>query len=221
MKKTPGDHLLSVVKAGLAAVPTVGGPISVLIGEYVPSSTQRHIESAVNMLEHKVVILESRIDVLAVDKDEFSDVFKSAYLEIVRTHQKEKHDVATSLVMNLLLKEGDKAKLEFQEVDHFARSLEVLSVGAIAALARAVDLVRETRKDPLRANVRFSFGELSQRLPDIDVDLLMGLVGELNAVNLLHSLAPPRARMANYANYPMEVTRLGARFVEYVLRLVV
>jgi hypothetical protein len=44
MKKTAGDHALAVIKAGLNAVPVVGGSIASLIGDYIPTATQKTIE---------------------------------------------------------------------------------------------------------------------------------------------------------------------------------
>ena len=53
-KKTKSDHALAVVKAGISAVPFVGGSIASLIGDYVPSATQRSIEIAIEILKQKV-----------------------------------------------------------------------------------------------------------------------------------------------------------------------
>ena len=55
-------------------------------------------------------------------------------------------------------------------------------------------------------------------MPQTDPDLLMGLVGELNAQNLVHALGSPAMRDPEYGNYPIEVTPMGARFVERILR---
>jgi hypothetical protein len=47
--------------------------------------------------------------------------------------------------------------------------------------------------------------------------LLMGLIGELNSVNLVHILATPTVRTPNYGNYALELTPLGIRFIQHVL----
>jgi hypothetical protein len=54
-------------------------------------------------------------------------------------------------------------------------------------------------------------------MPQISPHLLMGLVSELNAMNLVHIPGPPAIRTANYANYPVELTPLGTRFVTRLL----
>jgi hypothetical protein len=75
IRKSASDHILAVVKAGINAVPLVGGPLASLIGDYVPTSTQRAVEKTVELLGEQLSSLEGRIDVEQVDKEEFSELF--------------------------------------------------------------------------------------------------------------------------------------------------
>jgi hypothetical protein len=68
-----------VREAGLNAVPVVGGPLASLVSDYVPTSTQRNVEKTVELLGEMLSSLEGRIDVELVDKEEFSELFKSCY----------------------------------------------------------------------------------------------------------------------------------------------
>jgi hypothetical protein len=61
------------------------------------------------------------------------------------------------------------------------------------------------------------FEQLQLALPDFSASLLMGLIGELDAFNLIHRAGVPGIRTADYGNYSLEVTPLGARFVKYLL----
>ena len=45
----------------------------------------------------------------------------------------------------------------------------------------------------------------------------MGLVRELDSLNLFHLLGVPTVRDGGYANYRVEVTSLGLRFVLHLL----
>ena len=54
MEKTSSDHVLAVVKAGIELVPLVGGSIASLIDDYVPTSTQRNIERAIDELRNEL-----------------------------------------------------------------------------------------------------------------------------------------------------------------------
>ncbi len=81
---SPRDHALAVIKAALNLIPSVGGALASLIGDYVPTSTQRSIDKTMTLLGEKLTSLEGRIDVDAVNKEDFSELFKSCYLVVVR-----------------------------------------------------------------------------------------------------------------------------------------
>jgi hypothetical protein len=180
-KKAKSDHALAIIKARISAVPGIGGPIASLIGDYVRSATQRSIETALELLKQKLEMFHDRIDVESVNKDEFAELFKSCYLSIVRTHQKTRLNAAANLIANILLRNGDPDKLYYTELDHFARCLETLSIGAIETLGHVVAIAKKVKPDDYRVQpVRFNFEDLKKRMPDTDSFLAMGLVGELN-----------------------------------------
>jgi hypothetical protein len=47
----------------------------------------------------------------------------------------------------------------------------------------------------------------------MNVELVMGLVGELNSMNLLHMTGAPTVTTEDYGNYPVKLTPLGTKFV--------
>lgn len=204
MARKASDHALALIKAVVNAVPIVGGPIASLIGDYVPFSTQRATEKAVEFLAEKLHALEGRIDVDAVDKDEFSELFKSCYLVIVHTHREEKLRAAAALIANLLLAPGDPAKIPYEEADHLVRCLDALSIGAIWVLGAV-------RKNSTSGGSEFS--QLARHFPDMDTSLLMSLVSELRSLNLLR-VQEPSISLADFANYRIELTPIGRRFIE-------
>jgi len=209
------DHVLILIKAGLNAVPVVGGSIASLIGDYVPLSTQRSIEKTTELLKQKLTALEGRIDTEAVNKDEFSDLFKSCYLVVVRTTQEEKLRAASRILANLLLKPGDPEKLSYTELDHFVHCLDGLSIGAIVTLAAVDRLAVKGKVQPDNdGHQTIAFKELSEKLKELQPALLLGLVGELNGFNLLHIHGRPAIPTSQYGNYPISLTPLGKRFVE-------
>ena len=209
------DHALVVIKAGLNLVPSIGGAIASLIGDYMPLSTQRSIEKTTELLREKLTMLEGRLDVNIVDKDEFSELFKSCYLVIVRTTQEAKVRAAAALLANLLLKPGDPDKVSYAELDHLVRCLDSLSVGAIMALGAANRLVVDQKVSADgEGNYNINFEYLHAKFATMESFLLMGLIGELNAFNLLRIVGRPAIVTTRYGNYPLQLTPLGQRFVE-------
>ena len=218
MHKPASEHALAVIKAGLNAVPVVGGSIASLIGDYIPTATQRNVQETLESLRRRIEFLGNRIDVEVINREEFAEVFKSAYLVIVRTHQSAKLRAAVLLVSNVLLREGDPEKLSYTEIDHYVRCLDLLSVGGIQTLAHAVRLAEEREPNVLAdRSVRINFEDLQACQPAIAPSLLMGLVGELDTLNLVHRAGVPDIRSPNYGNYPLEVTPLGGRFAKHLL----
>ena len=220
MAKTKGEHALFVVKAGIAAVPIVGGSIASLISDYVPTATQRSVDKAMTMLRDELENLGDRIDTETIDKDEFSELFKSSYLAIVRTHQEDKLRAAVNIIANVLLRDGDAEKLPYAELDHFSRCLDYLSGGALKTLAHVRKIVGEMGGFPSlsASSNQIDFERLKTSSGAEDPDLLMGLVGELHAMNLVHLQGTPTIATPQYSNYSFRVTQLGRRFVDYLLR---
>ena len=216
--KTKSDHTLAIFKAGVSAVPVVGGSIASLIGDYIPSATQKSINRAIELLEKKLKELEGRLDPLGVNKDEFAELFKSSYLSIVRSHNDNKLRAATNLIANILLKEGDAEKLLYTELDHFARCVENLSSGAIEVLSVAVKMAEKERKVVLEVSgFQIKFSKLKGMFLDMTPSLLMGLIGELDSANLLHRKGTPTITAGDYSSYAIELTVLGVRFVKHIL----
>lgn len=216
MQKTTGDHAIAVVKAGLSALPIVGGPLASLLGDYLPTHTQVALERLLEELATRLRRVEDRLDLESVNKDELAELFKSCYLLTIRTHQEEKLKGAAGLLVNLLLRPGDPARLSYEELDHFARCLDMLSIGALRVLIVA-SAFAESHGRPGSDSARFNFEDLHRKLPGTSSDLLMGLVGELSALNLLHLAGVPGIRTGNYGNYPIELTGLGLGLVRHVI----
>jgi len=178
MAKSKTDHAVAFIKAGISGIPLLGGPISSLIGDYLPSAVKRSISTAIEHFSRRLEELAERIDIESLNKDEFSELFVSCYLVIVRTRQEEKLRAASELLVNLLLRKGDPAKLSYTEIDHFVRCLDFLSIGSIKLLGLAYDFGRKNfPKDFSLKPVRFNFSDLPKLMDGEDVFLLMGLVG--------------------------------------------
>jgi hypothetical protein len=110
-------------------------------------------------------------------------LFKSCSRIMERTHRDEKLRAAANILANLLLKQGDLAKVSYDELDHLIRCVDALSIGAITVLG-AIREVSGTH--PLGPNVdAIQFGQLRARLPMMNADLLRSLVSELQAFHLV------------------------------------
>jgi hypothetical protein len=210
MTHSAKDHALAIIKAGINLVPIVGGPIASLIGDYVPTSTQAAIEHSTELLAQKLDTLKDRIDVEALNKDDFSELFKSCYLVIARTNREEKLQAAAAILANLLLRPDDPKKSSYEELDHLIRCIDALSIGAIAVLGAARTTAANSGQGTQRS---FQFGQLRTSFPEFEPSLLMSLVSELRALNLVR-IQEGGIRMPDYGDLLVEVTPIGLRLVE-------
>jgi hypothetical protein len=214
MNKSSSDHALAAVKAALSLVPIVGGSVASLIGDYIPMSTQRSLEVAVGELEVELRRLGDRVDAEAIDREQFADLFKTCYLVLIRTHHDAKRKAAVRLIANALLVDGDTAKLTHTESDYFASCLDSLSSGALEVLGHALRIRVDRGLTDRDHNQRIALDDLHHRLPQTEPSLLLGLVGELSMLNLLHLAGVPQVRVQGnlYGNYPIEFTAIGTKF---------
>jgi len=204
------EHGMAVLKAALNLFPG-GGAIASLLSDYLPSSSQRNMARSVELLQDKLADLGDRIDVHAVNKDEFAELFRSCSAVFSRTHHEEKLRAAANLLANLLLAPDDPKKSSYQELDHLVRCVDALSIGAITTLGAAKHVAL---KNPLGGQQgHFNFEQLQAALMPIDAGLLMGLVSELRSMNLIH-VQEPGIRTPDYGNYLLELTSIGRRFAE-------
>jgi hypothetical protein len=182
--KTVGnyDPALVLAKAGLSAIPVIGGSLASLI-DAVPTAAKRNIENGIALLRDRLTDLQSRFDTESVDKEEFSELFQSCARLMERTHRDEKLRAAANILANLLLKPGDQAKVSYDELDHLIRCVDALSIGAITVLG-AVRHISATH--PRGPNVdTISFGDPRAKLPQMEPALIRSLVAELRSFHLV------------------------------------
>jgi hypothetical protein len=206
------DHFLAGLKAGLNLFGgPIGSAVASLIADCVPNKRQRSAEAAVKLLGQKLEDLEGRIDIEAVDKDEFAELYNQFEDVARRTNREEKLNAAANIMANVLLKPGDGSKSPFGELDHLMRCVDALSAGAIATLGAAIKLKPPRHKS--RGDVSLTPKELGRFMElDDELDLLMGYIAELRALNLVHvteGLIGP-----TYESTAIRVTRMGAHFAE-------
>ena len=121
---------------------------------------------------------------------------------------------ASALVRNVCLGPDDSERRPYDELERFARTLQAVSAAALQVLAR-VHAAAESERLPEGGGFSLNFVDIQARTL-IEPYLLMGVVGELHVMSLLHVEATTISRPA-YANYRVHLTPLGRRFVEHFL----
>jgi hypothetical protein len=121
----PRDVALILLKSGLNMLP-FGGSLASLL-EFIPTAHQKNVEKAIGLFCQRLTDLEDRMDVKAVDNQEFAELFQTCARTMERTHREDKLRAAANILANLLLKPGDQAKVSYEELDHLIRCVDALS----------------------------------------------------------------------------------------------
>lgn len=210
MRRKLSDHALIAAEVGLNLVPVVGGALATLVDKYIPEKTEKAAEHTMALLAEKVAALGDRINGEVVNKEEFAELLQSSLQVCVRTSREEKLRAAANILANQLLQPGDAAKSPYEELDHLARCLEVLSIGAIAVLGAVQQI---SAKVPMGTQDHIHFDQLRSVFADQEPSLLMSLVSELRAFNLVR-VQEPTIRPPDYGGTIIEITSIGRRFVQ-------
>lgn len=113
-KATRGDAAHAVIKAGLSALPVVGGPAVELFQNLVQPPLERRRAEWVAAVGEKLLELESRgIDIEELgQKDEFISAVMHASQIALRTHQDEKREALRNAVFNVAAGQSPGEALE-------------------------------------------------------------------------------------------------------------
>jgi hypothetical protein len=211
MKHSPGDHALALIKAALNLVPYAGGSLASLIGDYVPTSQQKALETATGLFREKLEELQDRVQCEAVNREDFADLFAKFQALAAKTNREVKLRAAANILANSLLPPSDPKRSPYDELDHLMHCADALSSGAVALLGASIQIKKPRHAGGGDAPLYFS--ELRHKLPRCDTDLILGLAAELRSLNLFHitegSIAGP-----SYEHCAFRVTPLGSRFAE-------
>ena len=134
------DHVITIFKASLASFPYAGGA-TILLDEYLFKSTERAISKSFNMFNERLNEIEDRLDLESVNEDQLSDTIKSFFQIVIYNSHEDKLKAAVNILTNLLLNSKDVEKLSYNELNHFTKCIDTMSVGALEALGVFLEMV--------------------------------------------------------------------------------
>ena len=213
-----GAIIRSLLLTGAAEVPGIS-MIAAHLERRMQDATNEATEKSIRLLGMKLNSMAARISMECLSTADFGDLLMGWMAVMGRTQREEKLRAAANLVANQLLVPGDPERIEPSEADLFMRAIEQLSKDALAVLGEAYLMGKYERRNDLGAeSVRLQFAVLCTRFPKSDPHLIVGLIGELDRFGLLHRDSRPVVRSASYEDQPFDLTPLGARFIERLVR---
>jgi len=170
----PGLDLIKVIgKAAIGEIPA-GKFVLALISENVSRHQRQGVESMINTLFLRLRQHHERL-AETVDEDEVAEIAHTCVLAASRTHRQERIDAIANILLSAVLRDGEEDKLEFDELDFFARCVESISLEAIR-------LLKAVHESEMVASVGFLSDHLGK-----DEDVVLALCGELERFGLARS----------------------------------
>jgi len=202
MNKKTKNHLRTVSIAATSAIPILGGPISVLLDEYLPSYIKDKRDDFLNKLNvelEEVEKMQGKIDLS-------SHKFISTFLKAGRIALEEIDEYKMSCVRNIILNSAVPDSKDFNEATLFLNWIRDFTIDQIRILksVRDIDEVSYLNDSHLEK-------ALVKVFPDVKIDYLTILARELGVKNII-KYQPSKSNN----NKRWFLTDIGERFVSYI-----
>ena len=117
------EHILNILKAGLATTPFCGG-IASLMSDYIPNAKFERLEKFANQIAEDLVELQSKVDETKIHTDEFAYIFEECFRGVAENYQKEKIEAFRGILINTAV----GSNVSEDEKEFFLNLVNTLSV---------------------------------------------------------------------------------------------
>ena len=204
-KRTGGDYVHTIAKAGIAAIPYVGGSAAELFSLVIAPPLEKRKDDWLRELAEAVDEIKRRKPGLTLEDLSKNDAFVSAALQAsqiaIRTHQREKREYLRNALIHTVTENSTESEKIF--------------------FLALVDLFTITHVEILRLfKNRGSFSTERFRELEKSRDLTDPIVSDLNARGLLNDPRPIAARnrdpMHSLVADQWTLSSLGSRFLGFI-----
>jgi len=213
--KQPGEHLLDIIKAGLASVPFCGA-ISSLMSDYIPSARQERLENFAQQIAEDLAELQNRVDENILLTDEFAFIFEKCFRGVADHYQAEKIEAFRGILLNSAI----DADLNNEEKEYFlnlVNTLSVLHIRILRFMNEPISYLDSHGVNPEKVSGGFS-EIFSTAIPGIDIEVIKSAFGELHQYGFIStdkSIFNTMTSSQGLALLGNRVTEMGKRFIDF------
>ena len=209
------DHILNVIRAGLATVPFAGGFAS-LLSDYIPSAKQRRLVQFTDDLAAGLQRLEDRLDQDVILTDDFAFIFEKCFRGAAENYQQEKLDAFRGILLNSII--GTPAHEE--EKEYFLTLVGTLSTLHIRILRFMANPIGYLRTHGLSSvDIRGGFSDFFPiAIPNIDLEVMKSAFHDLYQYGLINTNKTVFMTMTSGRGLELlgdRMTPFGRRFIEF------
>lgn len=214
----PMEHILNIVKAGLASAPFCGG-IASLMSDYIPSRKFQRLEKFARDIAADLSALKEKVQEERFNTDEFASVFEKCFRGAAENYQKEKIECFRSILLNT----ATGSVLLDDEKEYFIgllNSLTVLHIRILKFMVYPREYLRENSISEDRITGGFS-DFFPVAIPGIALDVIVAAFSDLYRLNLISSGPVVFATETSSNGLRLlgnRVTELGSKFMGFITR---
>jgi hypothetical protein len=214
---SPAEHILNVVKAGLATAPFCGG-IASLITDYIPNSKQSRIEEFAERVAADLEALQDRVDENNILTDNFAYTFEKCFRGAAENYQKEKLEAFRGILINSAI----GSNLQEDEKEYFLNLVGTLSVLHMRILNFTSSPILYLEKNNIpQASIAGGFSQFFPvAIPEVNIEVIKSAFGDLYQYGFLSTDKSIFTTMTSGQGLDLlgnggRVTELGKRFISF------
>lgn len=131
------EHIVNILKAGLATTPFCGG-IASLMSDYIPSSKFQRLEQFAKKIAEDLNTLQNQVDEAKIQTDEFAFLFENCFRGVAENYQNERLEAFRGILINSAI----GVDLSEEEKEYFlnlVNTLSVLHIRMLKFMAKPID----------------------------------------------------------------------------------
>ena len=222
-EKTVGDGVHTVVKAGLSAIPIVGGPAAVLFNEVIVPPLARRRDEWIESIARGLKELEDKVKGFKIESLSVNETFTTSVMHAtqaaMRTHHKEKLEALRNSILNSALPNSPEDNMQ-----HLFLSLIDTSTTWHLKILGFFYHIKSYRPGaglkPPYVHHTFLQQVLIQRFPELQdkSDVLSLLIRDLSSKGLLNLDARDtrHSKEGSSSTRAVCITDLGRQFVSFI-----
>jgi len=217
LEHTPAkDHIVNVIKASLSAIPVIGGPISSLIGDYIPKKKEERLLNFMKELTIKLEEYAQNIDVKYIKTEDFAYLFEECIKGVLSNYQEQKLFCFKGIIINSLRQDLKKEQKEYYL--HLVNSLTDLHL-RILAISNDPEAYFRSYELDTNSIQGVGFSKVFEvALEGIESEMIKSTYGELYQMGLLNtdkSIFGTLTAGRGFAIVTGRITNLGKSFIDF------
>jgi hypothetical protein len=214
-----GEHVLNVVKAGLASFPA-GASIASLLTDYIPSQRHKRLEEFVERLGNDLKRLSDRIDADYVKSESFAPMVEQCLRGVADQPQQEKREAFRAILLNSAIDSSTSS----DEKDFYlalVKDLTGLHLRILSFLVSPRRYLQSIGRTPESMTEGRSFDVIMQNVfYPVPLDVIRSAFGDLHRRGLVNTDEGVFSTMTSSQGLALvgegtRVTAFGLRFIQF------